>query len=83
MAPFSLAQLTSCGLDPRQFRVLVAKGVVAPIAAYQSVCDHFIRVNTPGVTTADLATLPYRRRRRPLFPFETDFDWRPGDGRQD
>lgn len=77
MAPFSLAQLTSCGLDPRQFRVIVAKGVVAPMAAYESVCRHFIRVNTPGVTTADLTQLAYRRRRRLLFPLESNFQWQP------
>jgi hypothetical protein len=27
-------------------------------------------VNTPGVTTADMTTLPFRHRRRPMFPFE-------------
>ncbi|RMG37241.1 MAG: M81 family peptidase [Planctomycetota bacterium] len=75
MVPFSLRQLTSCNLDPRSFRCLVAKGVHAPIAAYREVCDVFIRANTPGVTTADLDTLPYRHRRRPLFPFERDFEW--------
>ncbi len=75
MAPFSLSQLTSCGLNPADLRVLVAKGVVAPIAAYRGVCRHFIRVNTPGVTTADLSQLPYRHRRRPLYPLETNFEW--------
>ena len=68
--PFSLGQLTSCGLDPSSFDVLVAKGVVAPVAAYESVCSQLIRVNTQGSTTADMLTLPYENRRRPLFPFE-------------
>jgi len=68
--PFSLAQLTSCGIEPRDYQVLVAKGVQAPLAAYAPVCSHFIRVNTPGVTTADMCRLDYRYRRRPLFPFE-------------
>ncbi|MCC6683162.1 MAG: M81 family metallopeptidase [Phycisphaeraceae bacterium] len=69
--PFSLRQITCCGLDPRSFRVLVAKGVNAPLAAYRPVCDHLIRVNTRGSTTVDLATLPYQHRRRPLFPFDS------------
>jgi microcystin degradation protein MlrC len=77
MAPFSLAQLTSCGLDPSAFDILVAKGVIAPTAAYRSVCRHFLRVNTPGVTTADLSLLSYGHRRKPLYPFETEFDWQP------
>lgn len=70
MVPFSLQQLVGCGLDPRRFRILVAKGVNAPIPAYREVCDRFIRVNTRGSTCADMARLPFRQRRRPLFPFE-------------
>jgi microcystin degradation protein MlrC len=70
MAPFSLAQLRHAGLDPAAFHLLVAKGVHAPVAAYAEVCANFIRVNTPGVTTADLSRLAYRHRRRPLHPFE-------------
>lgn len=73
MPPFSLRQLTSCGLDPASFHVLVAKGVIAPVAAYAQVCSELIRVNTPGVTTADMTRLCYHHRRRPLFPFERDF----------
>lgn len=70
-APFSLEQLRSCGLNPAAFRLLVAKGVNAPIAAYREVCEHFVRINTPGVTCADMTQLPFRRRRRPMFPFES------------
>lgn len=72
MPPFSLGQITSCGLDPRSFRVLVAKGVIAPVAAYAPVCRELIRVNTAGVTTADMVRLQYQHRRRPLFPFEME-----------
>ena len=68
--PASLVQLTSCGLDPSTFRIIVAKGVHAPVGAYGQVCRTMIRVNTPGVTTADMTTLDYRHRHRPLFPFE-------------
>jgi microcystin degradation protein MlrC len=71
MAPFSLEQIRHAGLDPASFRLLVAKGVHAPVAAYAEVCRDFLRVNTPGVTTADLSRLEYRHRRRPLHPFET------------
>jgi microcystin degradation protein MlrC len=80
MAPFSLNQLTSCGLDPARFRVLVAKGVHAPVAAYAPVCQHLIRVDTPGVTSADLSRLAYRYRRRPMFPIEPETAWVPGTG---
>src|SRR5262249_30573035 len=79
MAPFSLRQLTALGVDPAAFHVLVAKGVNAPVAAYAPVCRHFLRVNTPGVTTADMTALAFRHRRRPMFPFEGDTSWRPGE----
>ena len=69
-APISLQQIRCCGLDPASFQILVAKGVVAPIAAYREVCPTIIRVNTPGCTSADLESFDYQHRRRPLFPFE-------------
>ncbi|MCA8990558.1 MAG: M81 family metallopeptidase [Planctomycetaceae bacterium] len=72
MVPFSLQQLYSCGVNPKQFRLLVAKGVNAPIAAYRDVCEQFIRVNTLGSTCADMSRLNYEHRRRPLFPLEQD-----------
>lgn len=70
VAPYSLEQLKSCGLNPHDFQILVAKGVHAPVAAYAPVCDSLLRVNTPGVTTADMTALEYHHRRRPLYPFE-------------
>ena len=75
MAPFSLAQVTSVGLDPSRFQAIVIKGVHAPVAAYQDVCRELVRVDTPGVTRADMTQLTFQHRRRPLFPFEHDFTW--------
>jgi len=68
--PFSLAQLTSCAIDPKHYDVIVAKGVIAPMAAYGPVCPTIVKVNTPGLTTADMTQLSYYHRRKPLFPFE-------------
>ena len=69
-SPFSLQQLISCDVDPLAYDVIVAKGVHAPVAAYAPVCPTLIRVNTPGITTADMDQLEYKNRRNPLFPFE-------------
>lgn len=74
-APFSLKQLTAFGIDPAKYQVLAAKGVHAPVAAYAPVCPTLIRVNTPGVTTADLSRFHYKHRRHPLFPLETGATW--------
>ncbi len=75
MVPFSLEQLRSCGLKPDAFRLMVAKGVNAPVAAYREVCRHFLRVDTPGSTRADMTRLPFRHRRKPMHPFELDVAW--------
>jgi len=75
--PFSLRQLTSRGIEPGRFRYLVLKGVNAPVAAYKTVCESFIRVDTPGSTSADLRRLEYKRRRRPMSPFEPETEWQP------
>ena len=72
MAPFSLGQIRSLGIDPRRQKMITVKGVVAPRAAYREVAARFILVNTPGVSSADLGSFVYHHRRRPLFPFELD-----------
>jgi len=68
--PFSLGQITSCGLDPADFHILVAKGVHAPAAAYGPVSNLMLRVNTPGSTSADMGHFVFEHRRSPLYPFE-------------
>lgn len=68
--PFSLQQLLHFDLDPASFDVIVVKGVQAPIAAYGPVCPSIVRINTEGVTTADMCKLNFSKRRKPLFPFE-------------
>ena len=68
--PFSLQQLLSFGIEANAFDVIIAKGVNAPIAAYESVCRTIIQVDTPGATRADMTLFNYHNRRIPLFPFE-------------
>jgi microcystin degradation protein MlrC len=70
IVPFSLNQLTTFGIDPLRYDVIVAKGVHAPMAAYRSVCKTYIRINTEGITQADMTRLAFHNRRRPLYPFE-------------
>ena len=70
VVPVSLGVLTSIGLEPDEFQIIVAKGVHAPVAAYEPVCTKLIRVNTKGASAADMRTFEYQYRRRPLYPFE-------------
>jgi microcystin degradation protein MlrC len=68
----SLEQMYSVGVRPERFKIVVAKGVVSPRPAYSRIAAEIVLVNTPGVTTSDLNFFTYRRRRKPLYPFEPD-----------
>ncbi len=67
---FTAQPIMACNLRPADFDVIIIKGVHAPVGAYAELCPTLIRVNTLGVTCADMETLTYHHRRQPLFPFE-------------
>ncbi|MBU6286741.1 MAG: M81 family metallopeptidase [Chloroflexota bacterium] len=75
----SIEQMYSCGVRPERKQVVVAKGVVSPRPAYQPIAAEIVLANTAGVTSADLHWFEYERRRHPLFPFEGETAWSPGD----
>ncbi len=52
-SPNSLHQLISCGIYPERHKILVAKGTVAPRAAYEPVAARIVLVDTPGVTAVN------------------------------
>jgi microcystin degradation protein MlrC len=68
----SQQQLRAVGLDPTALPIIVAKGVHSPRAAFEPIAAELIYVATPGATSADLSTFTYRRRRRPMFPYEAN-----------
>jgi microcystin degradation protein MlrC len=68
----SIQQMYSLGIRPQTYQVVIAKGVVSPRPAYEPIAAEIVLVDTPGVTSADLSRFDYRRRRRPLYPFEPD-----------
>ena len=73
----STQQFRSLGIEPREAKILIAKGVHSPRPAMEPIAREMIWVNTPGVTTADLTTFSYRHRRVPLYPLEPDAAWGP------
>ena len=75
LGTISLEQLRIVGLEPAGQRIIVAKGVHSPRAAYEPIAAELIWAGTPGCTSADLSTFTYRRRRRPMFPFEPDAEY--------
>jgi microcystin degradation protein MlrC len=65
--PFSIHQLTSVGIVPQQQRILVAKGAVAPRAAYEPVSAHIIEVDTGGATAISRPPAAYRLARHSFY----------------
>ena len=70
VTPMSLHQLISCGIYPERQKILVAKGTVAPLAAYQPVSAKVVQVDTPGVTSVNPKRFPFRRARPGIWDFE-------------
>ena len=65
--PNSIHQITCAGIQPEHQRILVAKGAVAPRAAYEPVCGRLIEVASGGATAIDRPADDYRLARKSLY----------------
>ncbi len=70
--PFDLGQLRSQGLEPRDFAVIGVKAAVAHKRAYDPIARASYYVDTAGPCSSNLATFPWRRLRRPVWPLDPD-----------
>ena len=68
--PNSIHQITCAGIPPEQQRIMVAKGAVAPRAAYEPVSARLIEVASGGATAIDRDPCEYKLAR------ETLYEWR-------
>jgi microcystin degradation protein MlrC len=68
--PNSIHQITCVGIQPQQQRILVAKGAVAPRAAYEPVCAEIIIVDTSGATAISIPASQYQRARKTLYEWQ-------------
>lgn len=67
---FSPECLTAFGLDPMAYRVIVVKSTNHFRAAFGPLARDILDVGSPGALGTDLARLPYRKLRRPIWPLE-------------
>ncbi|HZQ03131.1 MAG TPA: M81 family metallopeptidase [Gaiellaceae bacterium] len=58
------------GADPADAAVIQVKSHVSFKAAFDPITTRSVVAETPGPTTGDLVRLDYKRRPRPLYPFE-------------
>lgn len=68
--PFDARQLRSLAIEPAEKKIIVVKSAIAWQAAYGDVAREVLYVDTPGICTANLGTLPYRNVTRPIFPLD-------------
>lgn len=66
-SPNSIHQITCVGIQPEQQRILVAKGAVAPRAAYEPVCPRLIEVAAGGATAILRGPEAYELARKTLY----------------
>jgi microcystin degradation protein MlrC len=73
--PFDRREIEVMGIDPAKCRIIVVKSALAWRAAYGELARAVIEVDTPGICTARLQTLSYRRVRRPIVPLDPVEAW--------
>lgn len=74
---WSRLQFSTLGIEPAEVPIIVAKGVHAPRAAFEPIASRLIWADTPGATSVDLSAFEFRRRRRPMYPFEPEARFDP------
>ena len=59
----------SQGLEPRDYKIVVVKSANSFRSEY-TFASKIIIVDTPGISTANLRSLPYQRVPRPIYPLD-------------
>src|SRR2546421_6269 len=72
--PFDLGVFTHAGIDPRRKRYVLIKSRQHFRAGFEPIARHIVLCDGDGVTSSDLALFDYRKRRRPLYPFEPSIE---------
>jgi microcystin degradation protein MlrC len=69
-APMSIHQITCVGIQPHQQKILVAKGTIAPRAAYEPVCAQIILVDTGGACDINRPPSAFTRARTSFYEWQ-------------
>ena len=68
--PFDLGVFTHCGIDPRRKKYVLIKSRQHFRAGFEPIARHIVMCDGDGCTSSDLRLFTYRKRPRPLYPFE-------------
>jgi microcystin degradation protein MlrC len=62
----------SHGIEPHRMQIIVVKSPNGFRAAYAAIAKRIFLVDTPGVSTPRLNTLPFRHVPRPIYPLDLE-----------
>ncbi|HJP33844.1 MAG TPA: M81 family metallopeptidase [Candidatus Latescibacteria bacterium] len=65
----------SAGVILEEKQILVVKSNQAHRASFDPVVASTIELSSPGVSTVDYASLPFKHLRRPIWPIDMDMSW--------
>jgi microcystin degradation protein MlrC len=66
----------SQGIEPKEQKIVVVKSATAFRAEYKPFAAKIIMVDTPGVSTPNILSIPFRHVSRPIFPLD-DLEFNP------
>ncbi|CAN5749284.1 M81 family metallopeptidase [soil metagenome] len=72
--------MKSAGILFEEKKIIVVKSNQAHRASLRPVVSKIIELATPGASTVDYESLPFRHLQRPLWPVDRDFHWTVDDG---
>ena len=67
----------SAGIILEEKKIIVVKSNQAHRASFDPIVAGTIQLASPGASTVDYNSLPFRHIPRPLWPIDRDFDWNP------
>ena len=70
----------AAGLEPADAQIVVVKSHIQFRAGYADLAKEIILLDSPGMSSDHLESLPFHRVPRPLFPLDRQFDWSPAAG---
>jgi len=65
------------GIDVTRYKIVALKSSQHFRAGFEPVAAHVVTADSPGLTTLDLTSFPYRRVVRPIWPLDADVTYRP------
>ncbi len=67
----------SAGIILEEKKIIVVKSNQAHRASFDPIVAGTIQLASPGASTVDYASLPFRHIPRPIWPIDRDFEWSP------